>query len=101
MWMLTLNQNPNISTMFAQSRNTEHHQDVIYMTKQEVLPPFGCDMQSSHTSKLMQTPERNKKTLAVAHMAIFSAPQLRSSTETSQTLQKNLQGIEMLLAVFS
>lgn len=87
--------------MFSQSRNTERHQDVIYVTKQEVPPPFGCDMQSSHTSKLMQTPKHNKKTLAVAHMAFFSAPQIRSSTETSQTLQKNLQGIAMLLAVFS
>lgn len=90
--MLTLNQNPNISTVFPQSRNAEHRQDVIYMTEQEVPPPFGCDTQSGHTAKLMQTSEHDEKTLAMAHMAIFSTPRLTSSTETWQTLQKAFQG---------
>lgn len=84
--MLTLSQNPNISTMFPQSLNAKHRQDVIYMTEQEVPPPFGCDTQSGHTTELVQTSEHDEKTLAMAHAAIFSAPRLTSATETSQTL---------------
>lgn len=89
--MLTLDQNPNISTMFPQSRNAERCQDVIYVTEQEVPPPFGHDMQSGHTTELMQTSEHDEKIPGMAHMALFSAPRLTSFPETSQTLQKAFQ----------
>jgi len=79
--------------MLPQSCNAEHHcQHVSYTTEQGVPPPFGCDMQSGHTTKIMQTFEYEEKTLAMAHMTIFSAPRLTSTTETSQALQKAFQG---------